>query len=128
MTAMKYNPTPASSLIAKDSNSETNAPKVAGAVVALSTSLIVASIANNGIRAPNPYGIKTEYRRLKAELAKLQEGEKVSTEQYKAGLEMMSKLKLVALDLEDEMVSFEQENRYLESISSAVLNRMRAIR
>ncbi len=41
---------------------------------------------------------------------------------------MLSNLELVALDLEDEMVSFEQQNRYLESISNAVLNRMRAIR
>ena len=41
---------------------------------------------------------------------------------------MLSNLELVALDLEDEMISFEQENRYLESISNAVLNRMRAIR
>ena len=71
---------------------------------------------------------KTQYRRLKAELAKLKDGQKISAEQHKTGLEMLSNFKLVALNLEDEMVSFEQENRYLESISSAVLNRMRAIR
>jgi uncharacterized coiled-coil protein SlyX len=89
----------------------------------LRTPIISGVVARETILRP-----KTEYRRLKAELAKLQEGKKVSTEQYRAGLEMLSNLKLVALDLEDEMVSFEQENRYLESISNAVLNRMRAIR
>jgi uncharacterized coiled-coil protein SlyX len=89
----------------------------------LRTPIISGVVARETILRP-----KMQYRRLKAELAKLRDGEKISAEQHKTGLDMLSNFKLVALDLEDEMVSFEQEYRYLESISSAVLNRMRAIR
>ena len=71
---------------------------------------------------------KTEYRRLRGALAQLQERKEASTEQHEAGVALLSKLEEVALDLEDEMVGYEQNYRYLGSIWSTIFDRTRAIR